>query len=385
MKKIGNFVLALIQIIIILALISLICFCIYFFLYRGYDVDKIEEMTGVSFDFTNENITISNQEDKENEQLQNYIITGIEDNNSYENRNSEQIINNSNTEKNYFYTQLNDVAKKIYNVFVENKENLKTGIYEITLPDSITNVLYQTNGDSILAEAFQDSWDAFIYDNTDMFFVDTSKISLLTTKSTWGSKINYKVTIGKGDNINYFDDAFSSYEQVQNAIYELENVRSQMKNQLIGFSNYDKIKKVHDWLVDNLEYDTTLSRQNKHNIYGAFIERKVVCEGYAKALKYILDDLDIPCILVKGIGQNSKGESEKHMWNYVYLDNNWYAIDVTWDDPIIQGGGILTNDLKYDNFLKGSKEFDKNHITEGQISIEGKTFSYPILSINDYE
>ena len=66
-------------------------------------------------------------------------------------------------------------------------------------------------------------------------------------------------------------------------------------------------------------------------------------------------------------------------------NGKWYAVDTTWDDPIIQGGGKLTNDLKYENFLKGSKEFYKNHIEEGQISIEGKTFSYPILSINDYE
>lgn len=382
MKKIGNIILTFIQIVVILGLVMLIGALIYFFFYKGYNINQIEEATGVSFNFTEEN-TIQISEIPLRQETEEFTITGIEDTNSYQSNTFDQEI--PSTDKGYYYSQLDTTAKQIYEVLEQNRANLKTGVYEITLPEKVTNVLYEESGDVILGEAFQGAWDAFIYDYTDMFFIDTSKVCLLTTTTTIGSKKTYQVTIGKGENSNYFEEGFSSYEDVQNAIYQLEDIRTQMKNQLVGNSDYDKIKKVHDWLVDNIEYDTTLGRTNNHNIYGAFIERNVVCEGYAKAFKYIMDELDIPCILVKGIGTNSSGETEKHMWNYVYIENNWYAIDVTWDDPIIEGNGWITKDIKYAYFLKGSKEFNKSHQEEGQISVGGKVFSYPMLSIENYE
>ena len=54
-----------------------------------------------------------------------------------------------------------------------------------------------------------------------------------------------------------------------------------------------------------------------------------------------MDELQIPCVLVSGIAIDEDGKSERHAWNYVYIKNNWYAIDATWDDPIIIGD--LTN------------------------------------------
>ncbi len=58
-----------------------------------------------------------------------------------------------------------------------------------------------------------------------------------------------------------------------------------------------------------------------------------VCEGYACAFKILCDRIDIPCITVNGYSINNVGDSGAHMWNAVYIDSNWYAIDVTWDDP----------------------------------------------------
>ena len=72
---------------------------------------------------------------------------------------------------------------------------------------------------------------------------------------------------------------------------------------------------VHDYLVDNINYDTSLSNQNIYNIYGALINRKCVCEGYARAFKYLLDELNIPCVMVIVTGTNSQGETENHAWN----------------------------------------------------------------------
>ena len=89
--------------------------------------------------------------------------------------------------------------------------------------------------------------------------------------------------------------------------------------------------------------------------------------------------------IVIGTGTNSKNETENHAWNYVKLDGKWYAIDVTWDDPVITGGGKLTNKARYEYFLKGSQTMNKNHVPSGKFTQDGRIFEYPELSIEDYE
>ncbi|MDO4975117.1 MAG: transglutaminase domain-containing protein, partial [Alphaproteobacteria bacterium] len=96
--------------------------------------------------------------------------------------------------------------------------------------------------------------------------------------------------------------------------------------------------------------------------------KNVVCEGYARTFKYLMDELEIPCVLVSGIAVDEDGKSERHAWNYVYLKNDWYAIDVTWDDPIIIGNGRVDSNIKYKYFLKGSNTMNKDHTSSGQIT-----------------
>ena len=112
---------------------------------------------------------------------------------------------------------------------------------------------------------------------------------------------------------------------------------------------------VHDYLIDNAEYDQTLAKPNIRNIYGTLIEKSCVCEGYAEAFKYLLDALDIPCVIVSGTATNSQGETENHAWNYVQLNGIWYAVDCTWDDPIIIGNGKINESIKYQYFFKRFK------------------------------
>ena len=98
-----------------------------------------------------------------------------------------------------------------------------------------------------------------------------------------------------------------------------------------------------------------------------------------------MDKLDIPCVLVSGEGINLETESrENHAWNYVYLHGNWYAIDTTWDDPVIIGDGKVDQDLKYKYFLLGSNNFFKSHIEDGQLVENGIKFIYPKLAQDDY-
>ena len=101
-----------------------------------------------------------------------------------------------------------------------------------------------------------------------------------------------------------------------------------------------------------------------------------MCEGYARGFKYILDELGIPCVLISGTATNSNGETESHAWNYVELEGKWYAVDVTWDDPVIVGDGYITSDVKYKNFLKGSDTFFETHEADGYLSPNSIEFTF---------
>lgn len=81
---------------------------------------------------------------------------------------------------------------------------------------------------------------------------------------------------------------------------------------------------------------------------------------------------------------NSEGKTENHAWNYVQIDNYWYAIDATWDDPI-STSGFVSQSAKERYFLKGSSDMIKDHMPSGQFTEGGKVFSYPPLSTANYE
>ncbi len=101
-----------------------------------------------------------------------------------------------------------------------------------------------------------------------------------------------------------------------------------------------------------------------------------------------MDDLNIPCIIACGIGKNSVGDAESHAWNYVQVDDNWYAIDVTWDDPVPTGPGIISEDrrreAKNEYFLNGANKFFEDHFEDGNIVGEAN-FKYPTLSVINYK
>ena len=93
-------------------------------------------------------------------------------------------------------------------------------------------------------------------------------------------------------------------------------------------------------------------------------------------------DFGIPTITVVGEGI-ADGRSEAHAWNYVYIDGKWYGIDSTFDDPIVRGGGTITDQRKRKYFLVGAQEFNGNHIPNGIVT-PGIAFLYPELARTKY-
>lgn len=135
--------------------------------------------------------------------------------------------------------------------------------------------------------------------------------------------------------------------EINNKINEI--ITNQVKNES---DKKEIIKIIHDYIINNSKYDIDKSDKNidkyKSNIaYGPLVEGYGLCGGYTDAMAIFLNYYDIP---------NFKVVSENHIWNAVYLDNKWYHLDLTWDDPVVSTG---ENVLEYNFFLISNKELEE--------------------------
>ena len=117
----------------------------------------------------------------------------------------------------YFYNQLDNYSKTIYNAMESNKENMKSGTYEINFGNTFSNLLSQDGGDSKLQDFYQAAIDAYLYDNPDVFYLDPSKMYLNIETTTKFTQKTYKVFINSGNEMNYLSDAFQSETSINNA------------------------------------------------------------------------------------------------------------------------------------------------------------------------
>ena len=115
-------------------------------------------------------------------------------------------------------------------------------------------------------------------------------------------------------------------QQINNRIDTIlqQNVRDNMTVK-------EKIKTLHDYIINHAEYDT-LKTENindttyrSNTAYGVLIEGFGICSGYSDAMKIFLDKLNII---------NYKVSNDQHIWNLVLLDGTWFHLDLTWDDPV---------------------------------------------------
>lgn len=299
---------------------------------------------------------------------------------------SQETINYSSTasESKFFYEQLNEWEKKIYNGLQENKTNLMNGTYTINFGNIFSDVLSKENGGDILGDYYQAAVEAFTHDNADLFFLDVNKmyLNIETTKKL--TQTTYKVYISPKSGETYYANGFTSLEQVKEYMNQIEQTRDKIISTLSGNQCKD-IVNVHDYIVDNIEYDESYKSIGIYSIYGAMINKLAVCEGYAKTLKYLLNSAGIECEIIQGQATNSSGKTESHAWNAVKIEDKWYFVDATWDDPIIIGNGVLTIRNKRKYLLKGTDSFASSHKEEYQFTENGKTFNYPEINKYDYK
>lgn len=140
-------------------------------------------------------------------------------------------------------------------------------------------------------------------------------------------------------------------------LQEIVIKQEQIKNEVDSKRNtYLKIKYIHDWLLENNSYaeigkpDTAPLdvKEARHTPIGALLDRyDPVCEAYAEAFLMLANYVNIRAVY--GTGQvpstTKPGELEDHAWNYVWVYDRYYFLDVTWDKP------INTSTINYEYFL----------------------------------
>lgn len=193
-------------------------------------------------------------------------------------------------------------------------------------------------------------------------------------------------------NINNFVHPFNSYKKIfinidsRNKVtlinqktYNQEeiNIINQKVDYVISelitptMTDYDKIKVLHDYIINTTVYDKVRaddvninSGYLSHNAYGVLISGKGICGGYSDAMAIFLNRLNL---------NNYKVSSSNHVWNYVKLNNAWYHLDLTWDDPIVNTGeNILTHNFFLINTLTLEQKMTSQHIYNKNIYIEAQ-------------
>ncbi len=179
-------------------------------------------------------------------------------------------------------------------------------------------------------------------------------------------------------NTTHYAD-FNDVATKQTAIIEAVN-----KIQVNGISRHEKLKSIHDYLANNIVYDSTIAEPNIFDSYGALVNGVCVCEGYAEAFKLLCDREGIPCLTVMGTGDGGA-----HKWNVVQMeDGEWYLLDSTWDDQssnIYYSYFLIGNNTKAPYFGNSTVADSTIHIPSGKLFSSANTaLSYPRLSDDTY-
>lgn len=191
----------------------------------------------------------------------------------------------------------------------------------------------------ISEELIDKIYQSVLMDHPEYFFVDGYEYSVFSK----GDKV-----VGIEIQSRYL---YSVEESLKRRKLIEEGAESLLVNAPDTADDYEKIKYVYETLIQQTEYD--LEASDNQNIYSVFVGKASVCQGYAKATQYLLLHLGVECSLVSGtvIG------GEKHSWNIVKSNGEYYYLDTTWGDA--------------------------SYTRDGQVAIEGvvPTISYDYLCI----
>ncbi|EOS27224.1 hypothetical protein C806_00192 [Lachnospiraceae bacterium 3-1] len=128
----------------------------------------------------------------------------------------------------------------------------------------------------------------------------------------------------------------------------------------ISFNNtdYEKARYVYELLALNTEY--VKDAADSQNIISVFIKRQTVCQGYACAVQYLLEQLGIQSVIVSGTALG-----DAHAWNLIRLDGEYYYMDATWGNNGYRNGeGKETSFIDYNYMAMTTEEMQMGHVPD---------------------
>ena len=146
---------------------------------------------------------------------------------------------------------------------------------------------------------------------------------------------------------------------------KIENKVKELLNTLITkdiTEDYDKIKTIHDYIINNTKYDLENKEESKSSTaYGPLFNNIATCNGYTDLMAIFLTEMGYNNYKVATTKQNNDN-TEGHVWNAVKVNGEWLHLDLTWDDPVSSDGN---NYLYHKYFLIDTLELQTadNNIT----------------------
>lgn len=226
-------------------------------------------------------------------------------------------------EMNYYYDLLNKEQQKAYYAIKEGLMNLQDSFAVPKLSQKeISDIYFMIRMDS--PEIFYSV--KFTY----RYYPDSSMVEMVP---------EYLFT---KDKIKEHRQAMKSRVQ---KLARLAMDKSDKENQLY----------IHDFICQNVRYDK-LKKEYSHEIIGALGNGVAVCEGIAKAVKILCDELGIWCIVALSEANPEKGIKYRHAWNVMKIDGKYYHFDATFDNTLSKDDVI-----RYDYLNLADKQIFRDH------------------------
>ena len=237
-----------------------------------------------------------------------------------------------------------------------------------------------TTFDADLAKLKSDciaSFRAFELDHPEVFWLNGSvKLRVLTvTLSGVQTSYIFMTLVDDGGFTMRIAD-YAAAGAIETAIQQRDKAVEAILAQIpAGATERQKVTNLNKWFTLHNEYNRSADlnsigytpHRSLKSLVGNEGANGPVCDGYSRGFKVILDKLGIPAVLDTGVASIGS-HSELHMWMRVRIDNVWYGLDCTWDDPIVKGkNGKISGyeNEKYllvgdDTVVDGAK-FSKSH------------------------
>ena len=210
----------------------------------------------------------------------------------------------------------------------QNRDDIGSTLCRDTLPADLLKI-YNTIDEYAYYNRTQSFWlngadrqdfdialEAYLFDNPQVFWLDTQG-----AYSYYQDSENLEVEL----NFVFQDEELAAAKQTfKDAVEKVLSLAPDDADDLETEVYFN------DYLVEHCQYDA--QGDMCHTAYGALVDGSAVCDGYSYAFQLLCNKSGIECTVIEGNSDFNQDDDLSHMWNCVKLDDNWYHVDVTWND-----------------------------------------------------